>query len=278
MSLIWPLVALGVAFVGGIVSGSRALSRTDLILRTNYAGRAVPVVMGHVLVSSANAGLLIALGLALLAGPVPSWPTPLLACAGAYLLLFIGGLDDRSSHEARGVRGHLSSLIRGTPTSGIWKLVAGVAASAAIAAELGGGLVRILAASLVIALSINVTNALDVRPGRAIKWGVLVLVPVSLTLVAKGVGLSVATAAYVGGAAGVARYDLGERAMLGDAGSNPLGLVLGTGLAATLPFPGLLVALAALLALQLAAETVTISRMIESVSPLRWFDRLGRGS
>jgi UDP-GlcNAc:undecaprenyl-phosphate/decaprenyl-phosphate GlcNAc-1-phosphate transferase len=278
MSGLWPLVAVGVSFVVGIVGGSRALTRTDLILRTNYAGRAVPVVMGHVLVSSANAGLLVALGLALLAGPVPSWPAPLIVCGGTYLLLFIGGIDDRSTHEARGVREHLASLIRGAPTTGIWKLVVGVAVSAVIAAELGGGVVRVLAATLVIALSINVTNALDVRPGRAIKWGLLVLVPVSLVLFAHGVGLSLATAAYVGGAAGVVRYDLAERGMLGDAGSNPLGLVLGTGLATSLPGPGLVVALLMLLGLQVAAETVTISRMIEAVVPLRWLDRLGRRS
>ena len=278
MSLIWPLVAVGVGFVLGIVGGSRALGRPDSIMRTNYAGRAIPVVMGQVLVSSANAGLLMALGLALLAGPVPSWPTPLLACGGAYLLLFVGALDDRSSHEARGIREHVGSFFRGTATTGIWKLVAGLAVSVVIAAELGGGPIRVVAATLVIALSINVANALDVRPGRALKWGLLVLVPLSVALVARGIGFSVATAAYVGGAAGVARYDLAERGMLGDAGSNPVGLVLGAGLATALPISGLLVALAALLALQLAAETVTISRMIEAVPPLRWFDRVGRRS
>jgi hypothetical protein len=59
-------------------------------------------------------------------------------------------------------------------------------------------------------------------------------------------------------------------------GSNPLGLVVGSSLAAALPMPALLLALAGLAALQVAAETVTISRLIEAAPPLRWLDALGR--
>jgi hypothetical protein len=66
--------------------------------------------------------------------------------------------------------------------------------------------------------------------------------------------------------------------MLGDTGSNPLGLVSGLGLAVILPTWGVLLAAGVAVALQVAAETVTISRLIEAVPPLRWFDRLGRRS
>lgn len=275
MSPLWTLVAILTAVVLGTIGRSRALRRPDQPVRTNYAGRPVPVVLGQVLVSSANAGLLVALGLALLAGPVPAWPIPLLLAAGTYLLLLIGTLDDRASHEVRGVRAHLASLIRGMPTTGIWKLTAGLGVSAVIATGLGGGIVRVIAATVVIALTINVTNALDVRPGRALKWAQLLMLSASFVLREQGMGLTLATVAYIGGAAAVHRSDLDERGMLGDAGSNPLGLVVGTGLAAVLPFPGLVVALVTLLGLQVAAETVTISRLIEAAPPLRWFDRLG---
>jgi hypothetical protein len=64
--------------------------------------------------------------------------------------------------------------------------------------------------------------------------------------------------------------------MLGDAGSNPLGFIVGTGLAAILPTWGVILAAVMALGLQVAAETVTISRLIEAVPPLRWYDRLGR--
>jgi hypothetical protein len=32
------------------------------------------------------------------------------------------------------------------------------------------------------------------------------------------------------------------------------------------------------LALQVAAETITISRLVEATAPLRWLDRVGRRS
>lgn len=280
MSPIWLAVAGIGALVLALVGSRRALKRSDHTLRENYAGRPVPVVLGQVLVSSANSALLLALGLALLAGPVPAWPVPAVLCVGTYLLLFVGGLDDRSPHGARGLIAHLRELARGHATTGIWKLAAGVGLSIVLAAQLGGGFGRVLLSVVVIALSINVTNAMDVRPGRALKWAGLFLLPVSFFALSSSleVGLSLAYVAYIWAGVGLLHFDLGERGMLGDAGSNPLGLVLGTSLAGFLPLWGLVVTLSILLGLQLAAETVTISRLIEAVPPLRWFDRLGQRS
>ena len=64
--------------------------------------------------------------------------------------------------------------------------------------------------------------------------------------------------------------------MLGDAGSNLLGFILGASLARSLSTWALVAALAVLMAAHAASETVTLSRVIERVTPLRWFDRLGR--
>jgi hypothetical protein len=60
--------------------------------------------------------------------------------------------------------------------------------------------------------------------------------------------------------------------------SNPLGLLAGVGLAVALPTPWLVAAAAVGILLQAAAETVTITRIVETVPPIRWFDRLGRRS
>jgi UDP-N-acetylmuramyl pentapeptide phosphotransferase/UDP-N-acetylglucosamine-1-phosphate transferase len=70
--------------------------------------------------------------------------------------------------------------------------------------------------------------------------------------------------------------DLREQAILGDSGSNLLGLVAGIGVFHLRSIPGLALALAAILVVHLVAETVTLSRVIEGTPPLRWFDRLGR--
>ncbi|HEU4356418.1 MAG TPA: hypothetical protein VFT27_12590, partial [Actinomycetota bacterium] len=70
--------------------------------------------------------------------------------------------------------------------------------------------------------------------------------------------------------------DLRERAMLGDAGSNPLGFAVGLGLYATLDGAGVVFAAAAAVVLNVLAETVTLSRVIDRTPPLRWLDRAGR--
>lgn len=234
------------------------------------------MVLGPALVAAGSGGGILALLLGLLAGPVPDWPLCLIALAGTYVLLPVGALDDRARGEERGLREHVTSLLSGRTTTGILKLAAGVAVAALAALQIDGGVTRVLLATSVIALTVNVTNALDVRPGRALKWALVAMLPVALA--AWGQGVILVLASYLGASAVALVFDLTERGMLGDAGSNPLGLVVGTGLAAVLPVPGLAVALVALLGLQVAAETVTISRVIEAVPPLRWFDRLGRRS
>lgn len=278
MSPLWAWLAVFSSLVLGLIRGRRAIRGSGHQLRANYAGRPVPVVLGNVLVRTANTILLLTLGLALLAGPVPEWPIPLFVLGGTYLLYGVGSLDDRSTGEARGLRAHLTALARGRMTTGIWKLIAGVGCAVVLAALLGGGPGRVLVSSFVIALSINVTNAMDVRPGRALKWAGLWLVPISLLGLASRFegGPVLAYHAYLGAGAGVLWPDLGEKGMLGDAGSNPLGFVLGASLAGFMPFWGLVMALVILVGLQGAAETVTISRLIDSVPPFRWFDRLGR--
>ena len=69
---------------------------------------------------------------------------------------------------------------------------------------------------------------------------------------------------------------LGERAMLGDTGSNLIGAIAGVWLLTTLGADARLVALAAIVALTIYGELRSISKTIESVPPLRWLDSLGR--
>jgi hypothetical protein len=71
--------------------------------------------------------------------------------------------------------------------------------------------------------------------------------------------------------------DVRERTMLGDAGANALGAVLGVALLQRLPAAGARRrALAAALALTAASEVVSYSRVIDAVPPLRALDQLGR--
>ena len=84
---------------------------------------------------------------------------------------------------------------------------------------------RLLADAALVALAANLGNLLDRAPGRTIKVGLLVYVPLALAAGTSPVGLAVAS--VVGAAAGLLHADLRERLMLGDTGANLLGAVLG---------------------------------------------------
>jgi VIT1/CCC1 family predicted Fe2+/Mn2+ transporter len=64
--------------------------------------------------------------------------------------------------------------------------------------------------------------------------------------------------------------------MLGDGGANLLGVAAGIALYAVLPDPWVAVAAGIAVGLNVVAETVSFSRVIERAPPLRWVDALGR--
>lgn len=269
----WPVLAVVIASVAGV--GLAAISVTwvpSRLIRTNHAGRGVPAVLGFAFAGAVLLGAVTsaAIGRAAAAPRTVVW-VALAALGGVFLA---GVADDLAGGRERGILGHLRSLARMRPTTGVLKLIAGLAAGVAVAGAAGGGPDRMILTALLVAVATNVGNALDVMPGRALKWGALVLavcLPFSW-----GTGNGLLVAAAFGAAAGVLPFDLLERGMLGDAGSNPLGFAVGASLALVLPTPGLVVATGVVVLMQVAAETVTISRLIEAVPPVRWFDALGR--
>ena len=124
---------------------------------------------------------------------------------------------------------------------------------------------RSLRGALLVSLSANALNQLDTRPGRALK------------AFAAGVLLTRGPArAYAPIAVLLAPYDLREMTMLGDAGSNALGAVLGFGSVATFTARGQRLALGALAALTAAGELRSLGELIERTPGLSQLDRLGR--
>jgi hypothetical protein len=201
-----------------------------------------------------------------------------LALAGAGALGF-GVYDDLAgSGQRRGLRGHLGALARGEVTTGSVKL-AGLGATGLGAAGLVAGrpLDVIINAGL-IAGGANLLNLFDLRPGRAVK-----VATASAALIAAGSAVTgggpaggAAVAAPLGAALAMAPEDLGERAMLGDAGANALGAMLGCAAAVSLPRPARVALLAGIVALTAASEKVSFTKVIERTPPLRWLDMLGR--
>ena len=172
------------------------------------------------------------------------------------MLVFAAGLvDDLAPAGPRGLRNHVRGLAAGHVSTGVVKVVVIVAAAlVAIALQPGrSGWIR-LAGAVLVAASANVWNGLDVRPGRAIKFGLVAslgLVGVDLVLLPTLPGV------VLGSAAGL-WFDLHERAMLGDGGANLLGFTVGLGLYQVLPDPGVVVAAVVAVAINAVAETVNV--------------------
>jgi hypothetical protein len=126
---------------------------------------------------------------------------------------------------------------------------------------------------VVLAASANAANGLDVRPGRALK---AFAIPAVVFAVA---GVPATAPVLMGvaiAAAAVLPLDLRERAMLGDSGSNVLGFAGGIMIVRAADGIAELAVAIVLVALNVVAETITFSRAIEAVPPLRWLDALGR--
>ena len=166
-----------------------------------------------------------------------------------------GLADDLWSGPERGIRAHL----RAGRTTGVLKLVAVPALGLLATRSLSGG--------LLVGLSANALNQLDTKPGRALK----AFLAASLLVRGRGRGGSYARVAVL-----LLPYDLRERAMLGDAGSNALGAVLGLGSVARHTGSARWGAIGALAALNLLGERRSLGATIEATPVLRELDRLGR--
>lgn len=272
--------------VGGLVgaalwASTGELFAADVLSRTNYRGRTLPTAVGVLVPVTVLAVAAVSrLGL-LAASRSPAWDQ----LVGATLLAALGFgtlglLDDVvGAGQSGGFRGHLRSLAGGSLTSGAVKMLGGAALGLLVAAPLAtgdGGAVGALRDGAVVALAANLANLFDRAPGRVVK--VTTVAFVAAATVSRSVTLA-APAVGIGAGLGLLPADLGERAMLGDAGANPLGAMCGLALLCAVPGAGprwVLVAL--LLLLNVSSEVVSFSRVIDGFPPLRWLDRLGRSA
>lgn len=244
--------------------------------RTNHRGEPVTLLEGP---SAAIAGTVAAL-----AAGVPARSRAALAVAAVGAAAF-GGYDDiAGSGHRRGFRGHLGALARGEVTTGAVK-IGGIGATGIAASALAGGPPADIAINAaLVAGTANLLNLFDLRPGRAIKVMLAAGVPLAAgRLTARHAPprdhaghRAAAVAAPLGAALALLPEDLGERAMLGDAGANALGAMLGAAAAGSLSRSSRVAILAGITALTTASEVVSFTKVIERTPALRWLDMLGR--
>ncbi|HEU5063251.1 MAG TPA: hypothetical protein VFT79_08900 [Solirubrobacterales bacterium] len=261
-----------------VPAGARGLRDAGLV-RENYRGALLAFPLGAVL---ATAALVTLAPLAflddrgdldLLDPELRRWLPYLLGIA------FLGFLDDslgrgEAAATPRGWRGHWAALRAGSLSTGAIKAIGALALAAYVVSGRGLEDWRYVADVALLILATNLFNLLDLRPGRAEK---------GLGLLGAGLCLGAWTLAplellgiFVGPVLVGAWLTLGEKAMLGDTGSNLIGAIAGVWLLTTLGGDARLVALAVVLALTIYGELRSISKTIDSVPPLRWLDSLGR--
>ena len=271
---------LGALVARSALAWIRRDPRAGELHRTNFHGRTVTLAGGPALALGATVGATVG---------APSTAVAAAALTAGAAAGAVGFYDDVAGNRpeqktAKGFRGHLGALREGRVTSGLVKIggvgAAGLAAAILLSADRGvqarrrGGAVRatadVLLGAGVIAGTANLVNLLDLRPGRALKAGALIGAPLTL-----GRGGGVAAGALGAGAA-LLPSDLGEEIMLGDAGANALGALLGVALAAKTGTRGRAAALAVLAGLTAASERVSFTKVIQDTPWLRTLDELGR--
>lgn len=274
------LVGLGALAAQGALRAVRATPPGGRLERTNFHGRTVSLAGGPSLAAAASVTAALGAGSGRLAAAA------LLAGGGSGA---VGLYDDvigvrPDQKAAKGFRGHLSALRDGRVTSGMVKIagvgLAALAASALVEAHADatggrrrgrtGRLLNVALGAGVVAGTANLLNLLDLRPGRALKAGLLLGAPM---LGGPADGL---VAGPLGASAALLPDDLDEQIMLGDTGANSLGALLGLGVIARTGSFARAVLLAGLAALTIASEKVSFTTVIAATPGLRDLDALGR--
>ena len=240
--------------------------------RENYRKAQLPFPFGVLIVFAALVSLVVLAPLDELTDGDVLRPE-LLALVAPYALgvACLGLADDALSGPSRGWRGHGRAVLAGGFSTGALKAVG----SLGLALLVLQGHDDYLLAVAVLVLATNLFNLLDLRPGRAVK--AFVLLGAGLTLGATTAEPLAALGLFAAPVLVAGLYDLRERAMLGDTGSNLVGALAGLWLVLTLQTTtGLAIAAAVLLTITAYGEFRSISALVERVPPLRLLDSIGR--
>jgi UDP-N-acetylmuramyl pentapeptide phosphotransferase/UDP-N-acetylglucosamine-1-phosphate transferase len=244
-------------------------------VKENYLGREIPV----------SAGIsfpLVTLGAYLIYGRAGSYDWGFhIFLMGIMSISFLGFIDDMlGKRDVTGFKGHFKALFKGRLTTGGLKALAGGLIAFYLALNNPSAINNIsvgeiILDTLIIALFTNLLNLLDLRPGRAIKGFLFFLLLIAI------LGLGdidwLLLAPLLGAVLYYLLIDLRAGAMMGDAGSNVLGLTLGYLCVISLGLLPRLFILLGLLTMHWYTEKYSLSQTIEKVKVLKLLDELGRG-
>ena len=190
----------------------------------------------------------------------------------------IGFIDDMlGSRNVLGLKGHFKSLLKGRLTTGALKAIIGLLIAFIISSSLTSNPLETVINTLIIALSTNFFNLLDLRPGRAIKVYIFSFLVILVSLIIKHKTAIISPfIPLVGSIIGYMPYDLKARCMMGDAGSNVLGISVGFLVVLTLSWYIKLGVLAFLIVIHIFTEKYSLTDLIKNNRFLNYLDNLGR--
>lgn len=269
------LIVIGAGLGGALAEGLLLFFLLPMLketgaVRKNYQGIDIPVSAG---LTFPLAMMLIFLVYILLGQGSVNFPFFLL---GMMVISFLGFIDDMlGQRDTLGFKGHFGALFKGRLTTGGLKALGGGFVAFFIAVTLGGAWWNVVLNTLLMALFTNMMNLLDLRPGRAIKgylFFLIIITAIAWTKVDYWL-----LAPLLGAVLCYLPVDVKARAMMGDAGSNVLGLALGMYAAGWLSLPVRLGFLLFLLAMHIYTEKYSLTTTIENNKLLKAVDQLGRG-
>ncbi len=240
-------------------------------IRPNYKGEMIPVSMGIVFLPMIIInGIIVAFftvdGISMLC--------LFLFIFGMMAMFFAGIIDDTiGNRDVSGLKGHFKSLFKGKLTTGGFKALFGGFVGLIISVSISKNITDIIINTLIIALSTNLMNLFDLRPGRAIKVYLVIMITIFITLTGY---IKILPLLILPNVLAYFNFDLKAKAMMGDTGSNVLGISIGILMAFGYTLNVRIGWLVFLVLIHLLTEKFSLTKIIEKNKVLNFIDRLGR--
>ena len=265
------LILTGLLGTYAIIPLFRSLLIESNVLRPNYKKDMIPVSMGIVFLPMLIINAII---LAYFTTNFKDMLHIFIFLFGLVSMFFAGILDDIiGNRDVSGLKGHFKSLLNGKLTTGGFKALFGGFVGLVVSVCISSSIVDIIVNTLIIALSTNLMNLFDLRPGRAIKAYLVIMIPIYITLTGyiKALPLLILpnVLAYF-------NTDLKARGMMGDTGSNVLGISIGVLMALGYGIKVRVAWLVFLVLMHLITEKFSLTKIIEKNKVLKFIDDLGR--
>lgn len=198
-----------------------------------------------------------------------------LYCTLMIIISLVSLLDDLvGEKEIKGFKNHISLLFKRRLTSGGLKALIGFFSAVIISIKISEDFNNLIINILLISLFSNIINMFDLRPGRGLKVFVLLSIIMIFTALVRDFDFIIYLALGI-----VLAYlpnDIRGLSMMGDVGSNFLGITLGFYSVVSQHYATRLTLLIFLIAMHVLGEFYSFTSVINKNKVLRYIDNFGR--